>query len=221
MRRSVSPHIGVKAAGGVRTLDALLEVMALGVTRVGATATKTMLDEFRSRKVGRCRARRRPPPAAPAAGDTEVTGHGRDRYSRHGVHRRGPLRSGLRHVPAAPGSGQRLAGGERGASRSRPLRLSSGRTTRWTRSAPTRRSTSSWSRSRTSSTSRRCTRRGRHGKGVACHEAARPERDGGRRDGRRGHEAGDFHGYLENVVFSPEIMRMREMVVSGCARRAC
>jgi deoxyribose-phosphate aldolase len=50
MRRSVSPHVQVKAAGGVRTLDALLEVMALGVTRVGATATKTMLDEFRARK---------------------------------------------------------------------------------------------------------------------------------------------------------------------------
>jgi deoxyribose-phosphate aldolase len=52
MRRSVSPHIGVKAAGGVRTLDALLDVMALGVTRVGATATKTMLDDFRARKAG-------------------------------------------------------------------------------------------------------------------------------------------------------------------------
>jgi deoxyribose-phosphate aldolase len=52
MRRSVSAHIQVKAAGGVRTLDALLEVMALGVTRVGATATKTMLDEFRARKAG-------------------------------------------------------------------------------------------------------------------------------------------------------------------------
>jgi deoxyribose-phosphate aldolase len=52
MRRSVSPHVQVKAAGGVRTLDALLEVMALGVTRVGATATKTMLDDFRARKAG-------------------------------------------------------------------------------------------------------------------------------------------------------------------------
>jgi deoxyribose-phosphate aldolase len=52
MRRSVSPHVQVKAAGGVRTLDALLEVMALGVTRVGATATRTMLDEFRARKAG-------------------------------------------------------------------------------------------------------------------------------------------------------------------------
>jgi deoxyribose-phosphate aldolase len=50
MRANTSPHIGVKAAGGVRTLDALLEVMALGVTRVGATATSTMLDDFRARK---------------------------------------------------------------------------------------------------------------------------------------------------------------------------
>ena len=52
MRANTSPHIGVKAAGGVRTLDALLDVMALGVTRVGATATKTMLDDFRARKAG-------------------------------------------------------------------------------------------------------------------------------------------------------------------------
>jgi deoxyribose-phosphate aldolase len=52
MRRSVSPHIGVKAAGGVRTLDALLAVMALGVTRVGATATRTIIDDFRARRVG-------------------------------------------------------------------------------------------------------------------------------------------------------------------------
>lgn len=52
MRANTSPHIGVKAAGGVRTLDALLDVMALGVTRVGATATATMLDDFRARKAG-------------------------------------------------------------------------------------------------------------------------------------------------------------------------
>jgi deoxyribose-phosphate aldolase len=52
MRRSVSPHIQVKAAGGVRTLDALLAVMELGVTRVGATATKTIIDDFRTRKAG-------------------------------------------------------------------------------------------------------------------------------------------------------------------------
>lgn len=50
MRASVSPGIQVKAAGGVRTLDALLEVMALGTTRIGATATKTIIDDFRARK---------------------------------------------------------------------------------------------------------------------------------------------------------------------------
>jgi deoxyribose-phosphate aldolase len=50
MRASVSPHIGVKAAGGVRSLDALLAVMELGVTRVGATQTAAILDEFRARK---------------------------------------------------------------------------------------------------------------------------------------------------------------------------
>lgn len=52
MRASTPMNIAVKAAGGVRTLDALLEVMALGVTRVGATATATILDEFKARKAG-------------------------------------------------------------------------------------------------------------------------------------------------------------------------
>jgi deoxyribose-phosphate aldolase len=50
MRRSVSPHIQVKAAHGIRTLDALVEVLELGVTRVGATQTAAMLDEFKARK---------------------------------------------------------------------------------------------------------------------------------------------------------------------------
>jgi deoxyribose-phosphate aldolase len=53
MRANTSPHIQVKAAGGVRTLDALLEVMALGVTRIGATATETIIEDFRARKAGR------------------------------------------------------------------------------------------------------------------------------------------------------------------------
>jgi deoxyribose-phosphate aldolase len=53
MRANTSSHIQVKAAGGVRTLDALLDVMALGVTRIGATATKTIIDDFRERKAGR------------------------------------------------------------------------------------------------------------------------------------------------------------------------
>ena len=53
MRANTPSHIQVKAAGGVRTLDALLEVMALGVTRIGATATETIIEDFRARKAGR------------------------------------------------------------------------------------------------------------------------------------------------------------------------
>ena len=52
MRANVSPHVQVKAAGGVRTLDALLAVRALGVSRSGATATQAILDDFRARKAG-------------------------------------------------------------------------------------------------------------------------------------------------------------------------
>jgi deoxyribose-phosphate aldolase len=52
MRRHAAPHVQVKAAGGIRDLDALLAVRALGVTRVGATRTKDILDEFRRRPVG-------------------------------------------------------------------------------------------------------------------------------------------------------------------------
>src|SRR5215470_11360784 len=42
MRASVSPHVKVKAAGGVRTLDALIEVMDAGAERSGATKTAEM-----------------------------------------------------------------------------------------------------------------------------------------------------------------------------------
>ncbi|HEV3260890.1 MAG TPA: deoxyribose-phosphate aldolase [Gemmataceae bacterium] len=49
MRRCTPAHVGVKAAGGVRTFDRLLEVRALGVSRVGATATKAILDECKMR----------------------------------------------------------------------------------------------------------------------------------------------------------------------------
>lgn len=45
MRRTVSEAVEVKAAGGVRSLDALLEVRALGVSRVGATRTSGILEE--------------------------------------------------------------------------------------------------------------------------------------------------------------------------------
>ncbi len=68
MRANTSAHIEVKAAGGVRTLDALLEVMALGVTRIGATATAAIIDDFRARKAGLR-------PAGAAAGSSTEGGY--------------------------------------------------------------------------------------------------------------------------------------------------
>ena len=49
MRATVSPHVKVKAAHGVRTLDALLAVIEAGADRCGATATAAMLDDYRKR----------------------------------------------------------------------------------------------------------------------------------------------------------------------------
>jgi deoxyribose-phosphate aldolase len=49
MRKHAAPGVQIKAAGGVRTLDDLLKVKALGVTRVGATATAAMLEEAKKR----------------------------------------------------------------------------------------------------------------------------------------------------------------------------
>ena len=53
MRANVSERVQVKAAGGVRTLPALLEVIDAGVTRCGATATATILDYFKALQEGR------------------------------------------------------------------------------------------------------------------------------------------------------------------------
>jgi len=44
MREHSADDVQVKAAGGVRTVDDMLKVKALGVTRIGASATKAMLD---------------------------------------------------------------------------------------------------------------------------------------------------------------------------------
>jgi len=52
MRRCSPPHVRVKAAGGVRNFDRLLAVRALGVSRVGATASKAILDECKQRLGG-------------------------------------------------------------------------------------------------------------------------------------------------------------------------
>jgi deoxyribose-phosphate aldolase len=49
MRKHSTARVQVKAAGGIRDLDTLLAVRAIGVTRVGATRTKEMLDDCRNR----------------------------------------------------------------------------------------------------------------------------------------------------------------------------
>jgi deoxyribose-phosphate aldolase len=56
MRRHSPPKVKVKAAGGVRTLDGLLEARDAGAERVGATRTAEILEEARRRlgeKAGR------------------------------------------------------------------------------------------------------------------------------------------------------------------------
>lgn len=50
MRETCSPKIRVKAAGGVRTLDAALAVRAVGGTRFGATATKKIVEDSMQRE---------------------------------------------------------------------------------------------------------------------------------------------------------------------------
>jgi deoxyribose-phosphate aldolase len=52
MRATVSDHVQVKAAGGVRSLDTLLTLVAAGATRFGATATATILDDLSARHLG-------------------------------------------------------------------------------------------------------------------------------------------------------------------------
>lgn len=49
MRKHSPPSVQVKAAGGIRDLEALLKVREIGVSRVGATRTESMLEECRKR----------------------------------------------------------------------------------------------------------------------------------------------------------------------------
>lgn len=49
MRAHSPASVEVKAAGGIRELDTFLAVRALGVSRIGATRTALIIDEWRSR----------------------------------------------------------------------------------------------------------------------------------------------------------------------------
>ena len=52
MRECSPAWVQVKAAGGVRTFEKLMEVRALGVSRVGSTATRAILDEAKAKLGG-------------------------------------------------------------------------------------------------------------------------------------------------------------------------
>ena len=43
------PGLGVKASGGIRTLDQLIDMVEAGATRVGASGTLSILEEFDSK----------------------------------------------------------------------------------------------------------------------------------------------------------------------------
>ncbi len=49
LREHTPPSVGVKASGGVRTLDQVLAFRALGVSRCGTSATRAILDQLRER----------------------------------------------------------------------------------------------------------------------------------------------------------------------------
>ena len=49
MRQHSPAWVQVKAAGGVRTFDTLMQVREVGVSRVGTTATKAILDDARAK----------------------------------------------------------------------------------------------------------------------------------------------------------------------------
>ncbi len=48
MRRTVGPDMGVKASGGIRTLDDLLKMLAAGATRIGASSSVKIIAAARS-----------------------------------------------------------------------------------------------------------------------------------------------------------------------------
>jgi len=50
MRASVTDRVRIKAAGGIRTLDLLIEGLNAGMDRCGATATAAIIDDLRRRQ---------------------------------------------------------------------------------------------------------------------------------------------------------------------------
>jgi deoxyribose-phosphate aldolase len=80
MRAATSKKVQVKAAGGVRDLDALIHVRDLGTTRCGATATAAMLDEYRRRAAAEQEAAKPAAPSAPGRGGAAASSLGSGGY---------------------------------------------------------------------------------------------------------------------------------------------
>ncbi len=57
MRELSPPHVRLKAAGGIRTLDAALNAAKLGCDRIGASRTAEILDELNDRLAGKATAK--------------------------------------------------------------------------------------------------------------------------------------------------------------------
>ncbi|MGE3818556.1 MAG: deoxyribose-phosphate aldolase [Isosphaeraceae bacterium] len=64
MRAAAPAHVKLKAAGGVRDLDAAIEVTRLGCDRIGASRTAEILDALKARLEGRAAAFHGKPDAA-------------------------------------------------------------------------------------------------------------------------------------------------------------
>ena len=62
MRKHLPAEIGIKPAGGIRTVDQVLELYNLTCTRIGTTSTAAILDEWKARLA--------PPPATPISTTT-------------------------------------------------------------------------------------------------------------------------------------------------------
>ena len=52
MRKTVGPEMGVKASGGIRTLDDVKKMVAAGATRIGASAGVQIIEQQASAAEG-------------------------------------------------------------------------------------------------------------------------------------------------------------------------
>lgn len=49
MKKCVGDEVKIKAAGGIRTLDTALRMIELGVSRIGSTASVSIVEELKHR----------------------------------------------------------------------------------------------------------------------------------------------------------------------------